>query len=124
MLMTWKKKRDVITMTQLQFRMIEDDLDPELTTDKTITIINEWLKELGIKQSEVQKAMLLSHVKAMVCRAKTLEQLPKIEPKMFDELSEESMALARKTVKLFNNLPMEEAYLLAVHYEVARANEM
>ena len=51
-----------------------------------------------------------------------LEKLPEVDPSLFDELSERSLMLARKTVQLFNSLPMEEAYLLAVHYEVAIAN--
>jgi len=118
-----KGKREIVTMTQAQFRMIEDNLDPEVITEKTIDIINTWLIEEQIKQNDVQKAMMLSHVKAMVNRSKTLEQLPEVDPSMFDELSQESMALARRTVALFDNLPVEEAYLLAVHYEVARANE-
>lgn len=109
-------------MSELLFRMIEDDLDPELITQKTIAVINEWLVNENITQNEVQKEMLFSHIKAMVNRAKTLEKLPDIDPTLFDELSNESMELARRTVKLFNNLPMEEAYLLAVHYEVASAN--
>lgn len=118
-----KGKREIVTMTQAQFRMIEDNLDPEVITEKTIDIINTWLIEEQIKQNDVQKAMMLSHVKAMVNRSKTLEQLPEVDPSMFDELSQESMAHARRTVALFDNLPVEEAYLLAVHYEVARANE-
>ena len=111
-----------MTMPQIQFRMIEDDLDPEVVTEQTIEIINRWLTEHQITQNDVQKAMLLSHVKAMVERAKTLEKLPEVDPSLFDELSEQSLMLARKTVQLFNSLPMEEAYLLAVHYEVAIAN--
>jgi PRD domain protein (TIGR03582 family) len=102
--------------------MIEDNLEPELVTEQTITIINSWLAQHQIIQNDVQKAMLFSHVKAMVERAKTLETLPEIDPTLFEKLSEESLALARKTVKLFDNLPIEEAYLLAVHYEVAKAN--
>lgn len=109
-------------MTQIKFRMIEDNLKPELVTKQTIEIINNWLSEKQITQNEVQKAMLFSHVKAMVERSKTLEKLPEVDPTLFAELSEESLELARKTVKLFDNLPMEEAYLLAVHYEVAKAN--
>ena len=102
--------------------MIEDDLEPELVTEQTITIINSWLVQHQIIQNDVQKAMLFSHVKAMVERAKTLETLPEVDPELFDELSEESLELARKTINLFDNLPIEEAYLLAVHYEVAKAN--
>lgn len=102
--------------------MIEDNLEPELVTEQTITIINSWLVQHQIIQNDVQKAMLFSHVKAMVERAKTLETLPEVAPGLFDELSEESLELARKTINLFDNLPIEEAYLLAVHYEVAKAN--
>ncbi|XKM14345.1 hypothetical protein RCS94_04015 [Orbaceae bacterium ac157xtp] len=104
------------------FRMVEDDLDPEVITDQTLNIIAQWLESESISQNEVQKAMMESHIKAMVTRAKTLESLPEVDPELFAELSSESMALAKKTVALFNNLPFEEAYLLAVHYEVARAN--
>ncbi|NUF50172.1 transcriptional antiterminator [Gilliamella sp. ESL0250] len=109
-------------MTQIKFRMIEDNLEPELVTKQTINLINSWLAQHQITQNDVQKAMLFSHVKAMVERAKTLEKLPEVDPALFDELSEESLALARKTVNLFDNLPIEESYLLAVHYEVAKAN--
>lgn len=109
-------------MNPIKFRMIEDNLEPELVTEQTITIINSWLVQHQIIQNDVQKAMLFSHVKAMVERAKTLETLPEVDPGLFNELSEESLELARKTINLFDNLPIEEAYLLAVHYEVAKAN--
>ncbi|MCO6537485.1 MULTISPECIES: hypothetical protein [unclassified Gilliamella] len=109
-------------MNPIKFRMIEDNLEPELVIEQTITIINSWLVQHQIIQNDVQKAMLFSHVKAMVERAKTLETLPEVDPGLFDELSEESLELARKTINLFDNLPIEEAYLLAVHYEVAKAN--
>ena len=111
-----------MTMPQIQFRMIEDDLDPEVVTEQTIEIINRWLTDHQITQNDVQKAMLLSHVKAMVERAKTLEKLPEVDLSLFDELSEQSLMLAHKTVQLFNSLAKEEAYLLAVHYEVAIEN--
>ena len=111
-----------MTMPQMEFRMIEDDLDTEVVTEQTIKIINRWLADHQIIQNDVQKAMLLSHVKAMVERAKTLQKLPDVDPTLFDQLSEKALVLARNTIKLFNNLPIEEAYLLAVHYEVAMAN--
>lgn len=110
-------------MTQIKFRMIEDDLTPEEVTENTINIINTWLAEHQIVQNDVQKLMLYSHIKSMVQRAKTLEQLPELDLTLFDQLSEESLALAQKTVNLFDNLPIEEAYLLAIHYDVAKANE-
>lgn len=99
-------------MPQIQFRMIEDDLDPEVVTAQTMEIINRWLTEHQITQNDVQKAMLLSHVKAMVERAKTLEKLPEVDPSLFDELSEQSLVLARKTVKLFNRLSNKIAHVI------------
>lgn len=104
------------------FNMADDDLDCEQVTTQTINIINQWLQEQSIEQNKVQKAMLLSHIKAMVLRARTLEALPDVDPSLFEEISEQSMSLARNTVALFNSLADDEAYLLAVHYEVARAN--
>ncbi|MBI0118538.1 hypothetical protein H3T85_10610 [Gilliamella sp. W8129] len=101
-----------MTMPQIQFRMIEDDLDPEVVTAQTIEIINRWLTDHQITQNNVQKAMLLSHVKAMVERAKTLEKLPEVDPSLFDELSEQSLVLARKTVQLFNRLSNKIAHVI------------
>ncbi|KES14865.1 PRD domain protein [Gilliamella apis SCGC AB-598-P17] len=101
-----------MTMPQIQFRMIEDDLDPEVVTAQTIEIINRWLTDHQITQNDVQKAMLLSHVKAMVERAKTREKLPEVDPSLFDELSEQSLMLARKTVKLFNRLSNKIAHVI------------
>ena len=106
-----------MTMPQIQFRMIEDDLDPEVVTAQTIEIINRWLTDHQITQNDVQKAMLLSHVKAMVERAKTREKLPEVDPSLFDELSEQSLMLARKTVQLFNRLSnkiVHVIFLLAI----------
>ena len=87
--------------------MIEDNLEPELVTEQTITIINSWLAQHQIIQNDVQKAMLFSHVKAMVERAKTLETLPEVDPGLFDELSEESLELARKTIINRRNIMTE-----------------
>ncbi|OCF96267.1 hypothetical protein A9G16_10340 [Gilliamella apicola] len=101
-----------MTMPQIQFRMIEYDLDPEVVTAQTIEIINRWLTDHQITQNDVQKAMLLSHVKAMVERAKTLEKLPEVDPSLFDELSEQPLVLARKTVQLFNRLSNKIAHVI------------
>ena len=106
-----------MTMAQIQFRMIDDDLDPEVVTAQTIEIINRWLTDHQISQNDVQKAMLLSHVKAMVERAKTLEKLPEVDSSLFDELSEQSLVLARKNVQLFNRLSnkiVHVIFLLAI----------
>ncbi|CCK12628.1 hypothetical protein BN126_2816 [Cronobacter sakazakii 680] len=45
-----------------------------------------------------------------------------MEESLFEEISEGSMALAREIVAQFGNLPDEEAWLLSVHFEVAKEN--
>ncbi|MDF7667792.1 hypothetical protein PT273_08045 [Orbaceae bacterium ESL0727] len=109
-------------MTKVEFRMTDDDLDLSEVTQKTLGMIKQWLKNENIHQTAVQEEMLNSHVSAMVGRAKSGEKLPEVDPALFTELSAKSLQLAKKTVALFNNLPIEEAYLLAVHYDVALAN--
>lgn len=80
------------------------------------------LSEHNIIPNEVQRQMLTSHVKAMAHRSVTGEPLPEVEACLFDEISEDSMALARAVVAEFGNLPQEEAWLLSVHFEVAKDN--
>lgn len=109
-------------MSEPIFKMIDDNLDPETVTAKVLAIVNSWFEAESITQNDVQKEMMASHVKAMVHRAKTLEPLPEVDVSLFDEISEASLHLAKKTVGLFNTLPVEEAYLLSVHFEVAREN--
>ncbi len=54
--------------------------------------------------------MLTSHVRAMAHRSITGEPLPEVDASLFDEISAESMALAREIVAAFGNLPDEEGY--------------
>ncbi|AVF36877.1 PRD domain-containing protein [Rahnella sikkimica] len=93
-------------------------------------ITEQVLKEIQLMQgaknittTDVQLQMLTSHVKAMVLRSMSGEPLPEVEKDLFDEISDESMQMAEEVVSWFGNLPIEEAYLLSVHFEVARDNE-
>lgn len=80
------------------------------------------LKEHNIVPNAVQEQMLNSHVRAMAYRSVTGEPLPEVEESLFEEISPESMALAKKVVDQFGNLPIEESWLLSVHFEVAKDN--
>lgn len=80
------------------------------------------LSEHHIIPNAVQEQMLTSHVRAMAHRSVTGEPLPEVDASLFDEISAESMALARDIVAAFGNLPEEEAWLLSVHFEVAKDN--
>ncbi|MCR1567363.1 MAG: glycine dehydrogenase [Mixta calida] len=76
----------------------------------------------AIYPNAVQQQMLASHVRAMALRSLTGEPLPEVEAELFEDISPESMRLAQQVVDLFGNLPREEAWLLSVHFEVAKAN--
>jgi len=78
--------------------------------------------ERTIVPNAVQQQMLASHVQAMALRSLTGEPLPEVEAELFEDISAESMALAQQVVDLFGNLPKEEAWLLSVHFEVAKEN--
>ncbi|MDR0218168.1 MAG: transcriptional antiterminator [Enterobacteriaceae bacterium] len=102
--------------------MTEEANEPEVVSQKLLTLIGEWLADAGAYTTEVQQQMLESHVNAMVLRAKTGEPLPEVDYSLFDEISPESIALAAQVVESLPGLAIEEAYLLSVHFEVARAN--
>jgi PRD domain protein (TIGR03582 family) len=65
--------------------------------------------------------MLTSHVRAMAHRSISGEPLPEVDASLFEEISPDSMMLAREVVAQFGNLP-DEAWLLSVHFEVAKDN--
>lgn len=90
--------------------------------DRMLAQVYALLSEHHIIPNAVQEQMLTSHVRAMAHRSVTGEPLPEVDASLFDEISAESMALARDIVVAFGNLPEEEAWLLSVHFEVAKDN--
>ncbi|UBX49788.1 transcriptional antiterminator [Providencia alcalifaciens] len=105
------------------FKMLEDDLDIHQVTQELLAVITDWLKLEGCYTTDVQQQMLESHLRAMVARAKTGEALPEVDISLFDEISSHSIALAQRVVDTLPGLAPEEAYLLSVHFEVARSND-
>jgi PRD domain protein (TIGR03582 family) len=90
--------------------------------ERMLTQVYTLLSHHNIVPNAVQQQMLTSHVRAMAHRSVTGEPLPEVEADLFDEISPESMTLAREVVAAFGNLPEEEAWLLSVHFEVAKDN--
>lgn len=90
--------------------------------DRMLAQVYALLSEHHIIPNAVQEQMLTSHVRAMAHRSVTGAPLPEVDASLFDEISAESMALARDIVAAFGNLPEEEAWLLSVHFEVAKDN--
>ncbi|BFO12215.1 glycine dehydrogenase [Serratia rubidaea] len=93
----------------------------EITT-QLLADITAMLNAENIYTNEVQQQMLESHVRAMVLRSITGEPLPEVDKSLFDEISSHSMQLAQRVVDQLKTLPVEEAYLLSVHFEVAKDN--
>ena len=90
--------------------------------DRMLAWVFALLAQHHITPSAVQEQMLSSHVRAMAHRSISGEPLPEVEAELFDEISDESMRLAQAVVDEFGNLPVEEAWLLSVHFEVAKDN--
>jgi PRD domain protein (TIGR03582 family) len=90
--------------------------------ERMLTQVYTLLSQHNITPNAVQQQMLTSHVRAMAHRSVTGEPLPEVDASLFDEISPESMQLARDVVAQFGNLPEEEAWLLSVHFEVAKDN--
>ena len=91
--------------------------------DKVLEQIARLFTAQQILPNPVQQQMLASHVKAMALRSLTGEALPDVDAELFEEISPASIALAQQVVDLFGNLPVEEAWLLSVHIDVARENQ-
>ena len=105
------------------YKMSEHNLDIDEVTQKLLAVITDWLKQEGCYTTEVQQLMLVSHLRAMVARAKTGEALPEVDISLFDEISEHSITLAQRVINTLPGLAPEEAYLLSVHFEVVRSND-
>ncbi|XBS71995.1 glycine dehydrogenase [Acerihabitans sp. KWT182] len=93
-------------------------------TAKVLAEIMEMMKARNIRVNAVQEKMLHSHVRAMVRRSITGEPLPEVDEGLFDDISVDSMLMAKQIVSGLGNLPVEEAYLLSVHFEVAKNNNV
>lgn len=91
-------------------------------TEQVLSDIAAMLGAENIYTNAVQQQMLESHMRAMVLRSITGEPLPEVDRSLFDEISTDSMRMAEQVVAKFSTLPIEEAYLLSVHFEVAKDN--
>lgn len=98
------------------------DNDIEALAEQVMKQIAQLFNAEAIYPNAVQQQMLASHVRAMALRSLTGEPLPDVEAELFEDISPESMRLAQQVVDLFGNLPREEAWLLSVHFEVAKSN--
>ncbi|SBY27273.1 putative cytoplasmic protein [Klebsiella pneumoniae] len=119
--------RDISGVTQVNNGAVINDVEEqaaqtERLADKMLQQVFALLSRHDIVPNDVQEQMLTSHVRAMAHRSISGEPLPEVDASLFEEISEDSMMLAREVVAQFGNLPDEEAWLLSVHFEVAKDN--
>lgn len=119
--------RDISGVTQVNNGAVINDVgeqaaQTERLADKMLQQVFALLSRHDIVPNDVQEQMLTSHVRAMAHRSISGEPLPEVDASLFEEISEDSMMLAREVVAQFGNLPDEEAWLLSVHFEVAKDN--
>lgn len=83
---------------------------PEATqlTQRVQAFIKALFESRNITPNEVQQQMLASHVRAMVHRSLTGEPLQEVEESLFEEISTDSLDMAKAAVEQFGNLPVEE----------------
>ena len=119
--------RDISGVTQVNNGAVINDGGEQAAqtarlADKMLQQVFALLSRHDIVPNDVQEQMLTSHVRAMAHRSISGEPLPEVDASLFEEISEDSMMLAREVVAQFGNLPDEEAWLLSVHFEVAKDN--
>jgi PRD domain protein (TIGR03582 family) len=82
------------------------------------------LQEVEINMTQVQRLTLLSHLCAMVDRNFDGGEIPYVDKEMFSEVSDQSIDLANQICLQLPNLAEGEKYLLSIHFESARLNEV
>ena len=119
--------RDINGVTQVNNGAVTHDVGEQATqteqlAEKMLQQVYTLLGRRNIIPNAVQEQMLTSHVRAMAHRSISGEPLPEVDASLFEEISQDSMMLAREVVAQFGNLPEEESWLLSVHFEVAKEN--
>ena len=88
----------------------------------------DWLKKelvlVKIEPTELQWTILINHLNEMLKRSKEQETIPEVDPEMFSEVSKEALQLADGVVRKIDNLSQDEMYVLSIHFETAKKNEL
>ena len=88
----------------------------------------DWLKKelalVKIEPTELQWTILINHLNEMLKRSKEQETIPEVDPEMFSEVSKEALQLAEGVVRKIDNLSQDEMYVLSIHFETAKQNEL
>lgn len=103
---------------------IIDESQNQVELQAALEQIDTLLKEQQIRPSELQWTILINHINEMIKRSIAGEKMSGVHPKMFEEVSKEALLIADKVVQHIGNLPSDEMYVLSIHFEAARQNEV
>lgn len=90
---------------------------------EVITDTSQLMLENGIQATELQWIILINHLNEMIKREKSGEQIMSVAPEMFSEVSQEALAVAKAVSDKIGALPIDEMYVLSIHFESAKQNE-
>ena len=83
----------------------------------------QQLEQHLIIPTELQWTVLINHLNEMIKRSKIGESIPTVDPEMFEGISEEALLIAAALVELIGSLPIDEMYVLSIHFEAAKQND-
>ena len=92
--------------------------------EELIDCLKKELALVKIEPTELQWTILINHLNEMLKRSKEQETIPEVDPEMFSEVSKEALQLADGVVRKIDNLSQDEMYVLSIHFETAKQNEL
>ncbi|KAF1302577.1 PRD domain-containing protein [Candidatus Enterococcus willemsii] len=90
--------------------------------EEMIAYTNQLMKEYNIEATELQWTILINHLNEMIRREKSQERIPQVDPEMFAEVSAEALSIAEAVTRKIGELPIDEKYVLSIHFESAKQN--
>ncbi|MGX7197526.1 PRD domain-containing protein [Enterococcus olivae] len=100
-------------------------IDNSKYSDELQTVIfytEKATRERNIFPTELQWTVLINHLNEMIRREREVDAIPAVDPEMFAEVSSEALEIADGVVKAVGQLPIDEMYVLSIHFESAKQN--
>lgn len=99
-------------------KLVNNSQNPKLVRE-VLNLIIDRFPDMDLQDYRWQ--VLCNHVAAMADRSVRNEKIEPVDPEIFEDISEQSVDLAKEVVAKIGNLCGDEAYLLSVHFEVVNS---
>lgn len=87
---------------------------------ESLLLVKSLSRKHGLVFSEQQELIFVNHVNEMIKRVEEEALVEGLDLALFKEISEEALTISRKIIQKIGDLPIDEVYLLAVHFENAK----